>query len=206
MFLSFHFYTNTLDQDIESRFSQMKKYADELNLPLVISEYGTTVSQEKRLEKISNYTARAYKFGFRTIIWDNGSDFMIFNRNNLLLLKHDIIDALTKPHEYNTLNKITLSNYENDWVFARADNFGNINPNILPEWQGIILTKENYSILDNSDYLTLLLKNENNSRWLAIHQIYFMIKMGTIYHLILQIILVIFQAYLKYLMEHLLLN
>lgn len=173
LILVVHYYSNSLDQDIESKFEQMKNWADNLNLPLVITEYGTQVSKENRIEKISNYSARAYKLGIRTIIWDNGSDFMVFNRNDLSASNFDVIDAIINPHEYNTKNKITLSNFEDDWVFARADDYGEINPSSRPEWWGTILTQRKEQIPAGSKYLTILLKNKNDARGLSVHQIYY---------------------------------
>ncbi|BCN29025.1 glycoside hydrolase family 5 protein [Anaeromicropila herbilytica] len=92
-----HIYTKKFNQNINSDFSELKGFSDRIKAPIMIGEFGTTISYpllDLRPEQASNFVARAAQYGIKSIWWDNGSDYKIIDRRDYLTSNMEMINAL----------------------------------------------------------------------------------------------------------------
>ncbi len=92
-----HWGTDGEKHALESKFINTKtRFIDELGIPVLIGEFGVVnrPSEAERIEYIDFYVKTAKKYGIGLIVFDDGGDFAIFDRNNLSWPYEGIIDAL----------------------------------------------------------------------------------------------------------------
>ena len=72
------------------------RFIDELGIPVIVGEFGTVerVPEAERAEYCGFYVQTAEKYGIKTIIFDDGGDFAVFDRNTLTWPYEEIVDAL----------------------------------------------------------------------------------------------------------------
>lgn len=91
---------DTLMENVKTRF------IDELGIPVIVGEFGTVkrVPEEERAEYCGFYVQTAEKYGIKTVVFDDGGDFAIFDRNTLSWPYEQIVDALLQNSaEENTI-------------------------------------------------------------------------------------------------------
>ena len=82
---------------LDSRMKGIKtRFIDELGIPVIIGEFGVVKRppESERIEYIDFYVKTAKKYGIGLVVFDDGSDFAIFDRDTLTWPYEGIIDAL----------------------------------------------------------------------------------------------------------------
>ena len=78
-----------------------KRFIEELGIPVMIGEFGTVkrVAEAERAEYIEYYAEAANKNNIKLVIFDDGGDFTVFDRNTLSWPYESIIEALFRAQE-----------------------------------------------------------------------------------------------------------
>ena len=73
-----------------------KRFIDELGIPVIIGEFGVVdrPPESERIEYIDFYVKTAKKYGIGLIVFDDGGDFTIFDRDTLTWPYESLVDAL----------------------------------------------------------------------------------------------------------------
>ena len=82
---------------LDSRMKGIKtRFIDELGIPVIIGEFGVVKRppESERIEYIDFYVKTAKKYGIGLVVFDDGSDFAIFDRDTLTWPYESIIDTL----------------------------------------------------------------------------------------------------------------
>lgn len=76
------------------------RFIDELGIPVIIGEFGVVkrISEAERVEYIDFYAKIAEKYGIKLVIFDDGGDFAVFDRNSLTWPYEDLISALLQEN------------------------------------------------------------------------------------------------------------
>lgn len=103
--ISVHSYNSSYNQDIKTFFEKLQKYSRHFGVPIVITEFGTSdsfVPAEYRPNHAGNYIACANEYDIKCFWWDDGDDYMLFDRNSCEPVYEDIVESLMNPAEFNT--------------------------------------------------------------------------------------------------------
>ena len=73
-----------------------RRFIDELGIPVLIGEFGVVdrAAEEERVEYISFYSQKAHEYGLELCYFDDGHDFAIFDRDQLVWTQEKLIEAL----------------------------------------------------------------------------------------------------------------
>ena len=114
--MAVHTYTGSFYQDLKAIFEPLEKYSYAYNVPVMITEWGTTKSNgsyDFRAIHAQNFTARANYHRLYPMWWDNGSDFELVKKyNRINEYKHapedlqKIIDGISTG--YDTMKAFTI--------------------------------------------------------------------------------------------------
>lgn len=99
--LALHDYSSSPDA-ITSMFNRIKKYCIDKNIPVILDEFGTQSSfgtEEQRAEIANKYVSEAKKLGITCFWWDDGGNYILFNRRNMDWEYEKIKDAIILPYK-----------------------------------------------------------------------------------------------------------
>lgn len=130
--LAVHNYSGAFVQDLSVDFEKIEKYSVQYNVPIMITEWGTTSNSgdyDFRARHAQNYIARARYHHLFPIWWDNGSDYELvkkYNRvheyNHAFSDLQKIIDGINKGYSEMKAYKLP------DEQIQRWDTFESITP------------------------------------------------------------------------------
>jgi hypothetical protein len=174
-----HNYSTLLTTDINATFATLKDYADKLNAPIVIGEFGsskkTFLPLELRNVHASNYVKCAANYGIKCIYWDNGAvnDYAIVNRKDFSLSETDIITALINPSAYEFKDSQNLNNFDNFLYMTLNQGNGELKEDKY--WGSIVTgsTEKGIEISDDANYISLNLYAVDEFENLKIHYVHF---------------------------------
>lgn len=147
LLLGVHTYSLAFAQDLENILQPIEECSRKLNIPVVITEWGTDNSggagsetssklpygAEQRPDHASNFIARTVNRGFKSYWWDNGSNFTLVIRCNKIVdygytqeELDPIIDAMIDGFENGTAYALPKENFisytsMNDLFYERLD-------------------------------------------------------------------------------------
>lgn len=177
--LTVHNYSTLLTTDINTTFATLKDYADKLNVPIVIGEFGsskkTFLPLELRNVHASNYVKCAANYGIKCIYWDNGAvnDYAIVNRKDFSLSETDIITALINPSSYSFKDSQNLNSFDNFLYMTLNQGNGELKED---KYWGSITTgsmEKGIEISDGVNYISLNLYAVDEFENLKIHYVHF---------------------------------
>ncbi len=85
------------EKELDSILHSVKtRFIDELGVPVIVGEFGVVdrATEEERSEYISFYSKTAKKYDIKLVIFDDGWDFTVFERETLTWPYEKVIDAL----------------------------------------------------------------------------------------------------------------
>lgn len=88
---------DTLDYYLKNMYTTFVQQG----VPVIIGEFGCINSRRmvERQTWLQHYVETCYKYGIKCFWWDNGSDYRIFNRNNMKVCEPDMLAImLTEAH------------------------------------------------------------------------------------------------------------
>lgn len=91
-------------EELESILADVRKrFIEELEVPVLVGEFGVVdrSTEEERAEYIGFYSETAKKNGIKLVIFDDGWDFTVFEREDLSWPYEKVIEALFSAEEVN---------------------------------------------------------------------------------------------------------
>ena len=176
LILSVHMYSGQEDEMLTYAFKRINEAAASKGLRVMITEFGNTTSYtpiSHRAINLSNFVARAYEQGIISVIWDNGSDYSIFNRKDLSNSKFDLIEAVTNSYKYSNPKQGVIYNKYDQLYYKRVNADGTFDEKNLPEWWGVWINEELIPIKENQHYMSVYVHNNTNVELFNLHGIYF---------------------------------
>ncbi len=176
IFLTVHSYVANEDEQLSTNFERIADDVKKKGLRVIVTEFGNTTSYdpiEHRAINDSNYVARAYEQGIICVIWDNGSDYALFNRKDLSKSNFELIDAVTKPTKYTNPNGHVTIDKIDDFYYKRLKSDGSFDDKNLPNWWGTWVNEELIPLNPDSDYLSISIYNRTETPLLNLHGVYY---------------------------------
>ena len=94
----------TDEEELDSLLRDVRKrFIEELEVPVIVGEFGVVdrATEEERAEYISFYSKTAKKYGIKLVLFDDGWDFTVFEREDLSWPYEKVIEALFSAEEVN---------------------------------------------------------------------------------------------------------
>lgn len=120
--VSVHSYNSSYNQDIKHFFDKLQEHSEQLGVPIVITEFGTSnsfVPAEYRSNHAGNYIACANDYNIKCFWWDDGNDYKLFYRESGEPAYEDIIESLMNPAEFHT-SKIATNIFDSIESYSYA--------------------------------------------------------------------------------------
>ena len=123
--------------ELDRLLGQVKtRFVDELGIPVIVGEFGTVdrLAESERTEYVNCYAQTAKKYGIKLVIFDDGGDFAVFDRNTLTWPYEEMIDVLIENASTNIDIPVVepVTNPLPDWsamaYFSGADGSYNRSP------------------------------------------------------------------------------
>jgi len=118
--------------NIKNRFEKVKNWSNTNNIPVILSEFGATKKCEynARMLYYGTLVDMALKYNVPFFAWDDGGDFLIYNR--ITRTWNEIKDILINVNMYSP-NKLTISNYADTLIQLKWANRGNYVDSLIIE-------------------------------------------------------------------------
>lgn len=100
-----HCYSNFYNQNLEDDFACLDQLSEKTKVPVVIGEFGVPASfQPASLKKeyAANFVYRAKQHNMTCFWWDDGKNYVLFDRENLKCTDEEVVEGLMNPSPVDT--------------------------------------------------------------------------------------------------------